>query len=175
MALTKEQKSEIIEQVKGKLEQYPIVYLTNCSGLSVEGVQDLRGKFREAQVEYQVVKNTLLKRAMDGVGGFEGLYEYLEGPTAVALSEEPAAPARVMKKFLDDSSGDLPALKAAFVDGAVYDSSALAQLATLKSKDELIGEIIGLLTSPVANVVSALQSQGTTLAAAIKTISERDA
>lgn len=172
MALTKEQKAVILEEVHTQLQEANSVYLTNFSGLSVAESNELRGKFKGSNIEYRVVKNTLLKQAMDRVGGFEELYDKLDGPTAVAFSNEPAAPARVIKDFSKASKKDLPALKGAFIDGAVYGADALDVLASLKSKSELIGDIIGLLMAPMSNVVGAMQSQGSTLVGAIKTIAD---
>ena len=172
MALTKEQKSAIVDEVADKLQEASSIYLTNFSGLSVEKSNELRKKFRESSVEYRVVKNTLLRRAMDRIGGYEELYEKLDGPTAVAFSVEPAAPARVLKDFVKGSNKGLPELKGAYIDGAIYDENSLDALASLKSKAELIGDIMGLLMSPMSNVVGGLQSQGSTLVGAIKTIAE---
>ncbi len=174
MALTKQQKTAILEDVTSKLEEASVVYLTNASGLSVENSNALRANFRKSEVEFRVVKNTLLKIAMDKVGGYEELYDHLAGPTAVAFSNEPAAPARVMKDFAKGPGDGLPALKGAFIDGAFYGSDALETLASLKSKDEIIGDILGLLMSPMTNVVGALQAQGSNLVGAIKTIAERE-
>lgn len=174
MALTKQQKATILEEVTAQLEEASSIYLTNASGLTVENANSLRKKFRESDVQYRVVKNTLLRLAMEKVGGYEDLYEHLEGPTAVAFTNEPAAPARVMKDFSKGPGAGLPALKGAFIDGAVYGSDSLEALAALKSKDELVADIIGLLMSPMTNVVGALQAQGSNLVGAIKTISERE-
>ena len=174
MALTKQQKETILAEVTTQLEEASTIYLTNASGLTVDNANSLRKKFRESDIQYRVVKNTLLRLAMEKVGGYEELYEYLAGPTAVAFSNEPAAPARVMKDFSKGPGAGLPALKGAFVDGAVYGSDALESLAALKSKDELIADIIGLLMSPMTNVVGALQAQGGNLVGAIKTIAEKE-
>ena len=174
MALTKQQKETILAEVTTQLEEASTIYLTNASGLTVDNANSLRKKFRESDIQYRVVKNTLLRLAMEKVGGYEELYEYLAGPTAVAFSNEPAAPARVMKDFSKGPGAGLPALKGAFVDGAVYGSDALEALAALKSKDELIADIIGLLMSPMTNVVGALQAQGGNLVGAIKTIAEKE-
>lgn len=174
MALTKKQKATIVDEVTTQLEDASTVYLTNASGLTVENANALRKKFRESDIQYRVVKNTLLRLAMDRVGGYEELYDLLSGPTAVAFTNEPAAPARVIKKFSSDSGDGLPELKGAFVDGAVYGADSLEALASLKSKDELVADIIGLLMSPMTNVVGAVQAQGSNLVGAIKTISERE-
>jgi large subunit ribosomal protein L10 len=175
MAQTREQKAASIAEIKEKLEQTPAIYLTNCSGLTVAEANDLRGRFRKAQVDLKVIKNTLLRLAMEEIGGYEGVYEQLHGPTAVAFSEEPAAPARVIKKFTSDKRLERPELKAAFVDGACYPGSQLDVLASLKSKEELIADIAGLLLAPITNVVGALQAQGQNLVGALKTIAEKEA
>ena len=172
MALTKEQKSAIVDEVTEQLQEASSIYLTNLSGMSVSSSNELRGKFRESSVQYRVIKNTLLRKAMDRVGGYEELYDKLEGPTAVAFSVEPAAPARVLKDFLKGSPKDLPQLKGAFIDGAIYGADSLDTLASLKSKEDLVGDILGLLMAPMSNVVGGLQSQGSTLVGAIKTIAE---
>ncbi len=174
MALTKQQKTTIVEEVTSQLEEAASIYLTNASGLTVENANTLRKKFRDSDVQYRVVKNTLLRLAMDKVGGLEDLYGHLAGPTAVAFTNEPAAPARIMKEFAKGPGAGLPELKGAFVDGAVYGSDSLDVLASLKSKDELVGDIIGLLMSPMTNDVGALQAQGGNLVGVLKTIAERE-
>ncbi len=174
MAMTKEQKAVQVQELVGRLRNAPTIYLTNYSGLSVGQVTQLRGRFREAGVEYSVVKNSLLKRAMDEVGGYDELYGQLVGPIAVAFTEDPSGPARVIKKFLAEMKLDIPELKGAHVEGAVYDESALNALARLKSKTEILGEIVSLLLAPISNIVGSLQAQGSNLVGAIKTISERE-
>lgn len=174
MAMTKEQKIAQVENLVGRLQNTSTIYLTNFSGLSVEQVTELRGKFREAGVEYSVIKNTLLKRAMDEIGGYEGLYPHLKGPTAVAFTEDPSGPARVIKKFLAEMKLDLPSLKGAHVEGAVYDEKDLDALARLKSKTEIIGEIVSLLMAPMVNIIGGLQTPGKNIAGAIKTIAEKE-
>ena len=176
MPLTKQQKADAVDTIQAKLDGVPTIYVTDYKGLSVEQVNDLRGRFREAGVEFQVVKNTLLKLAMDRLGGYDEIYEHLHGPTAVALSDEPAAPARVIKDFLKDLNTELPNLKAAYIDGAVFvGADQLEALAALKSKDELIGDILGLLMAPMTNIVGGLQAQGQNLVGALKTIAEKEA
>lgn len=173
MAMTKAEKEATVEQLVDKLGQTPTIYLTNYSGLTVGQATELRARFRQAGVEYKVIKNTMLRLAMEKVGGFDEVYDTLHGPTAVAFSDEPSSPARVMKKFLDDSKLEIPELKGAFIEGAIYQADALEVLTKLKSKTELIGEIIALLQSPIANVVSGLQAQGGNLVGAIQTIAEK--
>ena len=174
MPLTREQKATLLDEIAGKLEGVPTLYVTDYKGLTVAESNELRHQFREAGVEFQVVKNTLLRMALERIGGYDDLLEHLAGPTAVALSEEPAAPARVIKKFTSDSGADKPELKAAYIDGDIYESDQLDVLAALKSKDELIGDILALLMAPMTNVVGALEAQGQNLVGALKTIAERD-
>lgn len=173
MALTKEQKVQAVEEISELLEQSPIVYITNYSGLDVAQAGELRSRFRKMGVQYKVVKNSLLKRAMDAKGGFEDLYEHLNGPTAVAFSADPAAPARVIRDYVSDTRGELPQLKVAFVDGAIYQADALETLAALKSKEELVGDIAALLLAPITNIIGGLQAQGSAIVGAIKTIAEK--
>lgn len=175
MAMTRAQKAATVDTLAERLEGAPVIYLTNFQGLTVEQATELRQMFREAGVEYAVVKNTMLRLAMDRVGRFDDeVLDMLHGPTAVAFSDEPAAAARVMKKFREDGKVEIPELKGAYVDGAVYQADALDLLSKLKSKDELLGEIVSLLQSPMSNVVSALTAQGQTLAGAIKQIAEKE-
>ena len=174
MALTREEKADIIDDISEKLENAPTVYLTNAKGLSVAEANELRGRFFQSDVQYAVVKNTLARIAMERVGGFDDLKEHLSGPTAIAFSESPNAPARAIQDFLEDTELERPELKAAYVDGDLYDADALDVLANLKSREELIGEIITLLQSPMQNVVGALQSQGGQLAGILKALAERE-
>lgn len=173
MAMTRTQKEATIDQIVEKLEQTPTIYLTNFSGLTVDQATELRGRFREAGVDYKVIKNTMLRLAMDRIGGYDELYDQLHGPTAVAFSAEPSAPGRVIKKYLADAKSELPELKGAHVEGAVYHADALDVLASLKSKNELIGDIISLLQAPMSNIISGLQAQGGNLLGAIRTIAEK--
>lgn len=175
MPLTREQKAAAVEEITSILGEATTLYLTDYKGLTVEQANDLRTRFRASGIEYKVIKNTLLRRAMEGIGGYDDLFEYLHGPTAVAFSEEPAAPARVIKKFTSDTRLERPELKAAFVDGACYPGNQLDVLASLKSKEELIADIAGLLLAPITNVVGALQAQGQNLVGALKTIAEKEA
>ncbi len=175
MAMNRNQKAEMIEEISGKLDQYPVIYLTNYSGLTVAQATQLRELFRNAGVDFKVYKNTYVRLAMEGKGGYDGLFEQLNGPTAVALSQEPSLPARVIKKFFEGKPDmKRPELKAAYIDGAFYGGDALDVLSKLKSKDEILSDIIGLLTSPMANVVGALQSAGGNIAGAIKTLADRE-
>jgi large subunit ribosomal protein L10 len=173
MPLTKEQKRDAVAAIAEDLQSVNTVYLTDYAGLNVEQANALRSEFFKADVRYKVLKNTLLKRAMEDADvDYSGLFEHLSGPTAVAFTNDPATPAKVIKKFLEDN--ELPRLKGAYVDGAFFGPDALDQLASLKSKDELIGDILGLLMAPMTNTIGALQAQGSNLVGAIKTIAEKE-
>ena len=179
MALTRDEKADIIDDISEKLEEAPTVYLTNANGMTVAESNNLRGRFFEADVEFAVVKNTLARIAMERVGGFDDLIEHLAGPTAIAFSEAPNAPARAIQDFHEeheeeDAEVQRPALKAAFVDGDLYGGDQLDALADLKSREELIGEIITLLQSPMQNVVAAIQSQGGQVAGIVQALAERE-
>jgi large subunit ribosomal protein L10 len=175
MSKTRAEKAELIDEIGEKLDEYPIIYLTNFSGLTVAQSNDLRGRFREAGVDYQVTKNTLAQIALDRLEGMTALEEFFHGPTAVAYSEDPAKPARVIQDFVEDEDVERPELKVAWVEGELYEGpDALDTLADLKSREELIGEIVGLLLSPAQNIVGGLTGSGQTLAGILKSLSERD-
>ena len=174
MPMTKSAKEAVVDEIAQTLESRTVVYLTNYSGLSVAQANDLRNRFRDNGVDYKVYKNTLIRLAMERLGGYDDLIDQLHGPTAVAFSEEPSAPAKVMKKFVQDESVEKPELKAAYIDGAFYAADALDVLASLKSKDELLADILGLLMAPMSNIVGAIQAPGRNLAGAIKTIAEKE-
>lgn len=174
MAMTKQQKGAMVDEITDRLKAAPTVYLANYSGLTVAQANELRGRFREAGVDFKVFKNTLVRLAMDRIGGYDELYEHLNGPTAVAIAEEPAAPARVIKDFLSDQNIELPELKAAYIDGAIYQSGSLDVLASLKSKDELVADIIGLLMAPITNIVGALQAPGQNIVGALQSMAEKE-
>jgi large subunit ribosomal protein L10 len=174
MPLTKQQKTEALGAIADQLAEANTVYLTDYQGLSVEQATGLRRAFREADVQYKVLKNTLLRRAMEEKGGFDELLDQLNGPTAVAFTNDPAGPAKVLVKFLKDNDLEIPRFKGAFIDGAIYDGDQLDVLASLKSKDELLADILGLLMAPITNVASALGAQGSGLASVIQQISEKE-
>jgi large subunit ribosomal protein L10 len=175
MSKTRAEKAELIDEIGEKLDEYPIIYLTNFSGLTVAQSNDLRGRFREAGVDYQVTKNTLARIALDRLEGMDALEEFFHGPTAVAYSEDPAKPARVIQDFVEEEDVERPELKVAWIEGELYEGAdALDTLADLKSREELIGEIVGLLLSPAQNIVGGLTGTGQTLAGIVEALSERD-
>lgn len=175
MAMHKNDKSALIDEIEGKLRDHTAVYLTNASGMTVAESNALRNAMREAGVDFKVYKNTFVRLAMERLGGYEAVYEHLNGPTAVALSSDPATPGKVIKKFLEGRERKLPEVKGAYIDGAVYGTDSLDTLAGLKGKTELLGDVVLLLLSPIQNVVGALTSAGGTIAGIVKTLEEREA
>ena len=174
--MTRSEKSQVIEDLKAKFSESPYFYIADSSALTVEQINKLRRACFEKGIEVQVVKNTLAQKAMEATGdkaeGFQGLYESLVGPTTVFFADTGNAPAKVIKEFRKDF--DKPLLKAAYIDSDIFiGDDQLEILSTLKSKDELVGEIIGLLQSPAKNVISALKSSGGTIAGILKTLEER--
>jgi large subunit ribosomal protein L10 len=174
--MTKEEKSQYIEDLAVKLSESGVFYLTDTAGLTVESVNQLREKCFKGNIELRVVKNTLLKKALERVEdkNYEDLYGVLAGPTAIMFAEVGNAPAKLIKDFR--KKNEKPLLKGAFIDEAIYTGDEnLDFLSSIKSKEELIGDIIALLQSPAKNVVSGLKSAGGTLAGIIKTLSEKEA
>lgn len=157
--MTKEEKSKYIGDLALKLSQSGVFYLTDTAGLDVESVNNLRRKCFQSKIELLVVKNTLLKKALESLDGkdFTELYGVLSGPTAVMFSEVGNAPAKVIQEFRKKS--DKPVLKGAYIEESVYTGdNNLATLVAIKSKNELVADIIALLQSPVRNVISGLTS-----------------
>src|SRR5690606_5333538 len=174
MAMTREQKAAMIDDLATLLEESNIVYLTDIAGLNASNTTELRRACHKGDISLRVVKNTLLKKAMERVEAkeFDGLYDSLKGNTAIMISQTGNAPAKVIETFRNKS--DKPLLKAAWIDEAVFvGDDQLKALASLKSKEELVGEIIGLLQSPLKTVVSQLQSGGQKVAGIVKSLSER--
>ena len=172
--MTREEKSQVIEELTVQLADNANIYLADISGLNAGTTSNLRRACFKAGVQLAVVKNTLLEKAMEASDrDFGDLPTVLKGNTSVMYSETGNAPAKVIKAFRKKS--EKPLLKGAFIEEAVYlGDEQLDMLVDIKSKEELIGEIVGLLQSPAKNVISALKSGGGTIAGIIKTLSEKE-
>jgi len=173
--MNKDQKNEVIEALKEKFNQYNNFYVTNTESLTVAQVTKLRRICFNKNVEMKVAKNTLIKKALESIDStkFTGVYESLNGVTALLFSENAKEPALIISSFRADTKGEKPVLKAAYIDSSIFvGDKELESLKTLKSKNDLIGEIIGLLQSPAKNVISGLNA-GAKLASLVKTLEER--
>lgn len=157
--MTKEQKNEVIELLKDKFSQYNNFYITDTEALSVVQVGRLRRACFSKQVEMKVAKNTLIKKALESLDSekYAGVFDSLHKVTALMFSENPKEPALIISSFRKESKGEKPVLKAAFINGDVYTGNdSLKSLTQIKTKNELIGEVIGLLQSPAKRVLAAL-------------------
>ncbi|MCX7550595.1 50S ribosomal protein L10 [Xanthomarina sp. F2636L] len=172
--MTREEKSQVIEELTAQLADNANIYLADISGLNAASTSNLRRACFKANVKLAVVKNTLLAKAMEASEkDFGDLPSTLKGNTSVMYSETGNAPAKIIDTFRKKS--DKPLLKGAFIEEAIYiGDDQLDSLVNIKSKEEVIGDIIGLLQSPAKNVISALKSSGGKLAGIIKTLSEKE-
>lgn len=173
--MTREQKSAAIAELKETFSNHQFFYVTDSSELTVEEINKLRGLCFEKGITMKVVKNTLAKKALesfDAEAGYEPLYETLAGPTTLMFAEKGSDPAKVIKEFRESS--DKPVLKAAYIDKDVFlGDDQLDILKSLKSKEDLIGDIILLLQSPIKNVVGSLNSGSGTIGGLLKALEER--
>jgi large subunit ribosomal protein L10 len=172
--MNREEKQEVVLALQEKMQEYGNFYIADTSGLSVEKVNNIRRKCFESGIEMKVAKNTLIKIAIDGLKGDSSeIYPALKGQSALLFSKVGSGPAKLIKS-LRKGKEEKPALKAAYIDSAIFvGDNHLDSLVSLKSREELIGEIIGLLQSPAKNVISALQSGGGKIAGIVKTLQER--
>lgn len=168
--MNKEQKQEVIEALKTKFSQYSNFYITDTESLTVAQINTLRGHCFDKQVEMKVAKNTLIKKALESLDNdkYSGVYDSLRNVTALMFSENPKDPAVIISSFRKSLKGEKPTLKAAFLNGDIFvGDNQLVNLTKIKTKNELIGEVIGLLMSPIQRVVGALQNRPETAAAPV--------
>lgn len=174
---TRAEKDAVIAELTGEIKETNVLYLTDASSMSAEATSNLRRACNKGGIRMRVVKNTLLRKAMERVEGkdYSELFPTLAGQTAVLFADKGNAPAKMIKDFR--KKGDRPVLKSAWIDEAVFiGDDQLVMLSQLKGREELIGEIIGLLQSPMKNVISALQgSAGHKMAGLVKALEERAA
>jgi large subunit ribosomal protein L10 len=170
---TREEKQVIIDQITERLTDHSHVYIADISGLNAEDTHRLRKMCHEKEIFLMVCKNTLLKRALGSQEGkYEGIEEVLSGPTSIMLSNTGNLPAKLIKEFRKNN--EKPLLKGAYVEESVYiGEENLDALSQIKSKEELIGDLVSLLQSPMKNVISSLQSGGNTLTGLLKTLSDK--
>ncbi|MEM0939259.1 MAG: 50S ribosomal protein L10 [Bacteroidota bacterium] len=175
--MTREEKAQLINDLSEKMKVTDHFYITDTSGLTVAQVNKFREMCFKKGVEYKLVKNSLIKKALENVeGDFASLYEVLKGTSGIMFVDETAnLPAKIIKDFKKEDAKDRPKFKAASIDSDLFiGEDHLGALASLKSKQELIGDIVILLQSPAKNVLSLLQSGKQKLAGIVKTLSERE-
>jgi large subunit ribosomal protein L10 len=157
--MNKNQKNEVIEVLKEKFSQYNNFYITDTESLTVAQVSNLRRTCFDKNVEMKVAKNTLIRKALESLDAekYAGVFDSLHNVTALMFSENPKEPALIISSFRKKSNGEKPVLKAAFINGDIYSGdNNLKALTQIKTKNELIGEVIGLLQSPAKRVLAAL-------------------
>jgi large subunit ribosomal protein L10 len=177
--MTREQKADVLEDLKGKIEEFPFFYLADPTSMSAGLTTKLRRKCFETGIEMKVVKNKLalkLLKEADSTKNYEGIFNAFKGQTAILFSNNLKAPAKLIEEFRKENSTDFPGFKGAYIDSAVFiGEDQLETLKKLKTREELVGEVIGLLQSPAKNVISALKSGGSTIAGLVKALEERAA
>jgi len=171
--MRKEEKHEVVLALTETIAEYGNFYITDTANLSVAKVNDIRRKCFENGIKMQVAKNKLIRKAMEAsVGDFSEMFDVLKGSSSILFSKSANAPAKLIKQLR--RTGDKPVLKAAYIDSSIFiGDNQLDALVNLKSKEELVADIIALLQSPAKNVISGLQSGGNKLAGIVKTLQER--
>ena len=169
--MKKEVKDTIIAELGAKLKEYPHFYIVDLAGLNAEATSNLRRKCFKNEIKMIVVKNTLLREAFQASDiDFEPLYGALKGTTAVMVAHTANVPAKLLKEYVKDG---VPALKGAYAEETIFGADQLEALVAIKSKSEVIADIVALLQSPAKNVISALQSGANTIHGVLKTLGER--
>ena len=171
--MNKEEKHDLVLALSEQMKEYGNFYITDTSDLTVAKINNIRRQCFESDITMKVAKNSLIKKAMEAAGGdYTPIFDVLKGSSSILFSKSATAPAKLIKQLR--KQGDKPVLKAAYIDSAIFiGDNQIDTLMKLKSKEQLIGEIIGLLQSPAKNVISALQSGGTIIAGVVKTLQER--
>ena len=171
--MNKEEKYDLVLALTEQMKEYGNFYITDTSDLSVAKINDIRRQCFQSDITMKVAKNSLIRKAMEAAGGdYTPIFDVLKGSSSILFSKSATAPAKLIKQLR--KKGDKPVLKAAYIDSAIFiGDDQIDTLIKLKSKEQLIGEIIGLLQSPAKNVISALQSGGNTIAGLVKTLQQR--
>ncbi|MGH1338352.1 MAG: 50S ribosomal protein L10 [Aureispira sp.] len=175
--MTKAEKTSVIEELAEKFVDSKYFYITDCSELNVETINDLRRACFKEDIQLKVVKNTLIKKALERAAdkneeNYEDVYSILKGSSALMFTETGNAPAKLIKKFREDN--EKPVLKAAFVESEVYvGDDQIDALVNIKSKEELIGDVIVLLQSPIKHLLGSLQSGGSTISGLLKALESK--
>jgi large subunit ribosomal protein L10 len=170
--MKKEEKTQIIAEVLDKVQKAKSMFFTDFTGMTVAQASELRSELRKSGVDYKVVKNTLAKRALTDVGGYESVFQYLAGPTGIAFGyDDPTAPAKVLKKFRDKH--EKPGVKVCMVEKQLFVGSQLDDIAKLPSRSEMIAAILGSLQSPIAGIAGAISAVMRDLVGVIEAIEKK--
>lgn len=173
--MTREQKAEVIKDAVERLEKVSGLYLTSFNGLTVDEANKLRGEFHKAGVDYRVIKNTLLKLALEQVGGYDDVYPYLVNQTGVVFAyDDPIQPARILENFNKENK-DKPQVKACVVENQVFDGERLKEVAALPTREDNIASIIGSLDAPVHGIVMVLHNVASNIVYALDAIEKQKA
>ena len=172
--MNRNEKTDVVSEVKETIEKSTAVFLTDYSGVNVEDINDIRNQFRKEGVKYKVFKNTLFKRALQESGKYEKLADHLIGMTGFAFADDnPVAPAKIIKKYFDKNNK--LSLKACYIENEFFDGSKLNELANLPSKNELIASIMGSLEAPASGIVGAINAVFRDLVSVVDEISKKKA
>ncbi|MCG6915693.1 50S ribosomal protein L10 [bacterium BMS3Abin03] len=172
--MNRNEKTDIISEVKEMMQNSTAIFLTDYSGVNVADINDIRNQFRKEGVTYKVYKNTLFKRALDEYGKYDKLADHLIGMTGFAFTDEnPVAPAKIIKKYFDKNKK--LSLKACYIEDEFFDGSKLNELAALPSKNDLIAGIIGSLEAPVSGIVGTINAVFRDLVSIVDEISKKKA
>jgi large subunit ribosomal protein L10 len=174
--MTKERKQEVVRELTDMFDGASGLFSIDFTGLDVANTNDLRQKFSEAGVSYRVAKNTLVKRVLSEMDGYEEVIDKLVGQSGIAIGyDDPAAPARVLKQFLDDNKLETPTLKFAVVEGVVYESDDLKTVAAMPSREDIMASIVGSLHAPISDLVNIVNAVMRDLASVIEEVAKKQA
>ena len=172
--MTKEQKKEVVQELTAMLDGAAGFYSIDFTGLNVSDTIDLRRQFKSAGVNYRVAKNTLIKRALGETGEFDEVIDRLVGQTGIAIGyDDPAAPARILKKFLDDKKSETPKLNFAVIEGVTYEGDQLKQVAAMPSRQDIMASIVGSLHAPISGIVGSINAVMRDLASVIEEVAKK--
>ena len=170
--MRRQEKEVIVAEVAEKISRAKSLYLADFTGLTVEQANELRREFRKSGIDYKVVKNTLVRKALENATGYDKVIERLTGPTAIAFSyDDPVSSAKIIRKFIEKH--EKPTIKICVVENQVYDGSKLNELAKLPSRQELVASILGSIQSPIAGIIGAVEAVARDLVSLLHAIEEK--
>lgn len=170
--MKRQEKEVIVAEIAEKFSRAKSLFFADFTGLTVEQANELRREFHKSGVDYQVVKNTLVKKALENAAGFDKVLETLHGPTAIVFSyDDPTSPAKIIRKFIDKH--EKPSIKVCVIENLVYDGSKLVELSKLPSRQELVAAVLGSLQAPIVGVINAVEAVTRGLVGVLQSIEEK--